>query len=269
MGPGKPTATDLTAERITAALRGDWGRPLMALASTGSTNDEALRWGGAGAPEGAVVVADHQTEGRGRRGRTWWSEPGGSLLFSVVLRPARPPRELGLLSTTVGVACARGIENLAPVRVGLKWPNDLMVGGRKLGGILVETRVSESNVIIAVAGIGINVFHLSAAPAAVATHATSLAAEIGRQPPERPRLLASILVALENLYTSPDVSGILAEATTRSEILGRRVVVTRADGTTFEGDALTLLSSGALELEVGTEKIAVSSGDVETVRTPE
>jgi BirA family transcriptional regulator, biotin operon repressor / biotin---[acetyl-CoA-carboxylase] ligase len=267
MEPREPIAGDLSEERLAAGLAGLPPRSVRVLASTTSTNDEALRWADEGAPDGGVVVADHQTAGRGRRGRTWWSEPGRSLLFSVILRPTRPAGQLGLLTTALGVASARGIESLTSLRLRLKWPNDLTVGDRKLGGILVETRVAGARVDVAIAGLGINVFDMATAPDEVAVRSTSLVAELGRAP-DRTDLLVAILEAFEHLYPALDPATILSEASARSAVLGRQVVVTRSDGTSARGKATSLLPSGALELTVGTDRIEIGSGEVAIVREP-
>jgi BirA family transcriptional regulator, biotin operon repressor / biotin---[acetyl-CoA-carboxylase] ligase len=261
---------DLNEERVAAEIRGRWGRPVMVLSATGSTNDEALRWAQAGAPEGAIVVADHQTQGRGRRGRQWSSQPGQALLFSLVLRPAGPAARLQLLTTAVGVACARALESTTGLRIGLKWPNDLIVEGRKIGGILVETRVTGAEVEVAVIGIGINFLDLSEPPSELAARASSLAAALdaaGRgRPPARALVLASILSSLEQLYPALDAQTVLKEAQARSEVLGRTVVLEHSDGTRIEGRVVALLPSGALELRAGGSQVAVSSGEVTALR---
>jgi BirA family transcriptional regulator, biotin operon repressor / biotin---[acetyl-CoA-carboxylase] ligase len=265
---------DFTAERIAAARRGRWADPLRVLKVTPSTNDEALDWARSGAPEGATVVADHQTAGRGRRGRTWWSQPGGSLMFSLILRPERPAAELGLLSTAVGVACADAVEDETGLALGLKWPNDLVAGGRKVGGILVESISSGAEVEVAVVGVGLNVAEMSWAPDEVRARSTTLAAELGAaglQPaPERAIMLAAIVVAFERLYPALTPGSILPGATARSDILGRRVRLLRADGTSFEGKAVALLPTGELELAThdGT-RLAVNSGEVATLHYPD
>jgi BirA family transcriptional regulator, biotin operon repressor / biotin---[acetyl-CoA-carboxylase] ligase len=261
---------DLSEEAIRAHLRGRWaGTPLRVYAVTGSTNEHALAWADEGAPEGAVVVAGHQTKGRGRRGRTWWSEPGSSLLFSVLLRPNRPAVELGLLTTAVGIACARAIEESTGVNVSLKWPNDLVVRDRKVGGILVETRVTELLAVVAVAGIGINLADLLEAPAEVFERSTNIAAEmrlIGKlEPPSRAQLLGSILASLDDLYPALEGREILDEAARRSATIGRRVRIERADGSLIEGRAVGLASTGGLEVEGEGDRIAVDSGVVTAV----
>src|SRR5919109_1429219 len=137
---------DLSRARLDRLLTGRFGKPYMLHATTGSTNDDALAWAARGAPEGALVAAEHQTAGRGRWDRRWLSRPGASLLFSVLLRPERPASALGLLTTAAGVAVAEGIEEACGLPCGLRWPNDVTAGGRKLAGVLVETRLRAGTV---------------------------------------------------------------------------------------------------------------------------
>src|SRR5680860_1413471 len=138
--------SDLSAARIEGALRGRWGRPLRFFEEIESTNSEALEWAEEGAPEGAAVVADHQSAGRGRLGRTWLSEPGAVLPLSVVLRPRLPPDRFGLLSAAAGVATAEAIAEVSGLSCRLKWPNDVTISGRQVAGILHESRVSTAGV---------------------------------------------------------------------------------------------------------------------------
>ena len=123
------------------------------LAQTGSTNDDLLAAARAGAAEGAVLVAEHQTRGRGRQGRQWVSRTGSALIFSVLLRPAAvPPADRGWLPLLTGVAVARALRQQAGVDAALKWPNDVLAGGAKLAGILAE-QAGEAIVM----GVGLNV----------------------------------------------------------------------------------------------------------------
>jgi BirA family biotin operon repressor/biotin-[acetyl-CoA-carboxylase] ligase len=149
------------------------------LPTVGSTNDVA-----AALPEGSVVVADEQTAGRGRRGHTWFSPPGSGLYVSVVLAPARsvdPRRATSLTTIAAGVALADGIETATGLKVRLKWPNDLYVARRKLGGILAE---SSGGVVVV--GYGLNVAEASYPPE-LRDRVTSLESELGRLPSrERP-----------------------------------------------------------------------------------
>jgi BirA family biotin operon repressor/biotin-[acetyl-CoA-carboxylase] ligase len=164
-----------------------------------STNDAA-----ASLSEGAVVFADEQTAGRGRRGHTWYSPPGSGLYVSIVLTPSQsidPPRAMSLTTIAAGVALADGIESAVGVRVRLKWPNDLYLGMRKLGGILAEAsgrRGSDPRVEAVVVGYGINVRE-SSYPSELRDRATSLESELGRVP-SRPHVLAETLAALSARY---------------------------------------------------------------------
>ena len=261
-------SADLSPAAIAAARRGRFGDPLRYLETTASTNADALRWAGGGAPEGAVVVAEHQTHGRGRWGRGWFDAPGAGLLFSVVLRPAAPADDLGLVTTAAGVACRRALEAATGLRPALKWPNDVTVGGRKIAGILVETRAAGGVVEAAAVGMGINVGSLATAPEEVAARATSVADEGAEV--ERADLLADVLEALEDPYAAaldPARRGALVrEAAAHSEILGRPVAVRLPGGETRRGTAARLLDDGALELVTVDGSLRIGSGEVERVR---
>lgn len=133
------------------------GHPLVAFDELDSTNDTARQMAIAGAPEGLAVVADAQRQGRGRRGRTWRSESGMGVCLSVVLRPQIPPSDVGWLSMLGGVAVADALEQLGLRASRIKWPNDVLVDGRKIAGVLVEPRVGKDAIEFAVAGVGVNV----------------------------------------------------------------------------------------------------------------
>jgi len=167
--------------------------PLLFFSTIGSTNDQAASV----ATEGTVVVADAQTAGRGRRGRTWFSPPGSGLYVSTVLAPARaridPRRATTLLTLAAGVAIAEGIQASTGLDVDLKWPNDVYASGRKLAGILAEA-VRD----VVVLGYGINLT-ASALPSDLLDRATSLEAQSG-QVPDRARVLVETLAALASRY---------------------------------------------------------------------
>jgi BirA family biotin operon repressor/biotin-[acetyl-CoA-carboxylase] ligase len=188
----------------------DRARPRLGrLASTllffdtiGSTNDVCRAKVSAGRSEGLVVVAGEQTAGRGRRGHTWFSPPGSGLYVSVVLRPAAartdPARATTLLTLTAGVALAEGIQQATGLRIDLKWPNDLQVSRRKLGGILAESSGAGDRSDTVVVGYGINVLS-TAFPPELGDRATSLESELGRAI-DRHHLLAETLAALSRRY---------------------------------------------------------------------
>jgi BirA family biotin operon repressor/biotin-[acetyl-CoA-carboxylase] ligase len=267
--------SDLSEQAVARAVSGRFGKPVRYLETVGSTNTVALDWAGDGAPEGAIVVADHQTSGRGRWGRTWLSEPGRALLFSLLLRPRVPPDRLGLLTTALGVACAEGVESCAGIPTRLKWPNDVTASGRKLAGILVETRLRGPRVEAAVAGVGMNVsWGSDELPAEIAADATSVAAERARGGlegcPSRAELLAAVLRRAERWYPAvidPEVAEeVVARATELSDLLGRPVTVRAAAGRTVEGVAERLLPSGALELATESGPVALDAGEIKKVR---
>ena len=267
---------DLGEAVIEESLRGAFGKPLRYLATTDSTNEQALRWLADGAPEGALVVADHQTAGRGRRGRTWEAPPGSALLFSLVVRPRGRARITELLTTALGVSCARGIEETCGLEIGLKWPNDLVIGDDKLGGILVESRVTAGSVEGAVAGIGINVSWPAGDDARpFATPATSIAAAlangIGEGIPSRVELLGAVLASFEDLYGRLDSEAgaeeTRREAAARSTVLGSAVSVRLADGSEIRGTATDLTASGALVIErEDGSAVILAAGEIEQLR---
>jgi BirA family transcriptional regulator, biotin operon repressor / biotin---[acetyl-CoA-carboxylase] ligase len=166
--------------------------------STGSTNDIAADLAAAGECEGAVVLADTQTSGRGRRGHTWFSPPASGLYVSVVLAPSRTQgsseRAVSLLTIAGGVAVSEAVEHATGLTPGIKWPNDLLIGRRKLAGILAEACSGDAVVL----GFGINVGRMSY-PRELETRATSLENELGR-PIDRAELFAASLAALSRRY---------------------------------------------------------------------
>jgi BirA family biotin operon repressor/biotin-[acetyl-CoA-carboxylase] ligase len=182
-----------------AARRGRLGQPCLYFPVLGSTNDVAAHLAQESGAEGTVVLADEQTAGRGRRGRTWFSPPGSGLYVSVVLQPARASdgaRATSLLTLAAGVALAEGVLAATGLPTALKWPNDLYVGRRKLAGILAES-VGErpSHVVL---GYGINLLR-TALPAELADRATTLEVELGR-PVDRALVFEETLASLARRY---------------------------------------------------------------------
>lgn len=192
---------DLAGALDAASLRlGRFAGRVRYRAETGSTNDDASRLAAAGAPEGTTVVADTQTAGRGRIGRSWFSPPGAGLYFSFVLRPGAAGRAQSakaghLLTLAIGVALADALRLATGLPVDLKWPNDLLVGRRKLGGILAEAVDIQSVSGYVIVGCGINL-RTAAYPQEVAARATSIEAELGRSI-ERGVVLAGSLAAID------------------------------------------------------------------------
>lgn len=188
---------------LIAASGSQLGRPFSFHASTGSTNDDAKHAAKEGAPHGATWLAESQTAGRGRQGRTWISPPGESLLFSVLLRVDLAPAKIPRVPLVAGLAVRDAVARAAPrARVAIKWPNDVVVDGRKVAGILVESVASRGKPQAVIVGIGINV-HTRVFPQEIADRATSVSLlRSGSQgsdgpPPDRAALLADVLASLD------------------------------------------------------------------------
>ena len=190
---------------------------LLVKESVGSTNDELRKLAEAGTPEGLVVLAEKQTEGRGRRGAAWFSPPGESLAFSVLLRPVEPKALWPRLALATGLAVAGALEEHLPL-VGIKWPNDVWVHGKKIAGILVEAGRD-----FVVVGIGLNVNSLSFPPE-VSDTATSLALETGCSVP-RPDVLAAIIrhLSIRRHQIGTDFSEVIDSINVRCVLSGKDV----------------------------------------------
>jgi BirA family transcriptional regulator, biotin operon repressor / biotin---[acetyl-CoA-carboxylase] ligase len=195
----------LTVTEISSALATTLvGRPLHYWPTVGSTMDEARRLAEGGAPEGTVVLADEQSAGRGRLQRSWWAPSGSSLLLSILFRPPFSPRQAQRLTTICSLAVCDALSEVvglqaANLNVGVKWPNDVLIGGRKVCGILTELDVLEQRIRHMIVGIGINVnVDLGSAPPLMAP-ATSLSIEAGR-PVSRLKVLVALLTGVERRY---------------------------------------------------------------------
>ena len=233
-----------------------------------STNRYLLEEARGGAAEGLVAVADHQTAGRGRLGRTWTAPPGASLLTSVLLRPRLPAASLHLVTVAVALAAADACAELAGVAPGLKWPNDLVVGDRKLAGILAEADLGPPGGPVVVVGIGINVDWPAALPPELADIATALNLSGGR-PVERSALLVGMLVGLERRYSVLDRAegreAVASEYRRRCVTVGREVRVELSDET-FAGQAVDISVEGHLLVSTDACVREVSAGDVVHLR---
>jgi BirA family biotin operon repressor/biotin-[acetyl-CoA-carboxylase] ligase len=211
-------------------------RRILHLSTVDSTQRVAFELAERGAPDGTVVVADTQTAGRGRRGRTWHDEPGASLLTSIVVRPRSSVRDLPKLSLTTAVAVAEAIGEMTGLTVRLKWPNDVLMNGRKLAGILLESRIVAEPIVVV--GIGINL-RRQTFPAALTAPATSIQLEVGRAI-EREALLEVLLaqfgVWLERLEAH-GFAPVRARWLELAETIGRSVTVGDHAGVAVDLDA--------------------------------
>jgi BirA family transcriptional regulator, biotin operon repressor / biotin---[acetyl-CoA-carboxylase] ligase len=250
-------ALDRVRERLIA---GEITWQLQYEPACSSTQDLARAAAAGGADQGWIVVTDSQHQGRGRLGRAWMAPAETALLFSVVLRP--PLDVLPLLPLLAGLTVAGGIETSTGAVPDLKWPNDVLLNGKKLAGILLE-RPAGAAVIL---GVGLNV---NQSAADLPEGATALAVELGR-PFEREPLLAAILNDLGNAYERADRQGvdwIVPGWRSRSSMMGNAIAFTQ-EGSLVRGIAEDVEEDGALRvrLEDGT-RISVVAGEVERVRT--
>jgi len=253
---------------------GDVGRRIHFVEEVPSTNDEAHRLADAGAKHGEVVIAERQTEGRGRRGRRWIDSPGASLLFSVVLRPALPPVRAPELALAAAVAVCEAARDFGAASARIKWPNDVECEGRKLAGVLAELRTEGAVVRHAVLGVGLNCGTArSEFPDELRQTATSLALE-RCEPAARPLVFARLLESLDEWLALHDLEG-FAPVRERflqlSSTLGRRVRAEVGEGgrtlRTVEGEAVDLGEDGALVVrEEGGGLVRVVAGEVEHCR---
>ncbi|HLK95803.1 MAG TPA: biotin--[acetyl-CoA-carboxylase] ligase [Nocardioidaceae bacterium] len=255
-----------------AGRPGSWWTAADVVAESGSTNAdlaERARAGAAATPAGAtLLVAEHQTEGRGRRGRSWQAPARSALTLSVLLRPVVPAERWSWLPLLVGVAVAEAVERTTGVEARLKWPNDVVVDDRKLAGILLE-RVESRTGPAAVIGVGLNV-SLRRDELPVPT-ASSLLLETGETVDRQPLLLA-LLRTLEALYlawseTAGDPgAGLHASYVRRSATLGRSVRVALPEGGSLSGTAESVDAAGRLVVATGTGRRTIGAGDVVHVR---
>jgi BirA family biotin operon repressor/biotin-[acetyl-CoA-carboxylase] ligase len=231
-----------------------------------STNAWGRRLAETGAPEGTVLVAERQTLGRGRMGRSWSSIAGRGLSFSFILRPRLSAAELAVIMILTAVCMARAVERVTGIGLAIKWPNDLMHEGRKLTGILAEMKGEMDLVQYLVIGVGLNVNHeLSDFPAELADRAGSLRMIAGK-PFLRSALLREFLVEFEKAYdgiAAGSLAAVIADARAHSATLGRRVTINQGFGKILTGQAEDLDQDGSLWLRTDSgELLRVNSGEL-------
>ena len=264
----------LDAARLNGALApwpGLW-REVRVVEETGSTNADLLAEAQAGAREGLVLVAEEQTAGRGRMGRRWISPPRRALTFSVLLRPAVPAGLLGWVPLLAGVAVASALEYTAGVDARLKWPNDVLVDGAKIAGILAERWGSA-----VVVGTGINVLQQRGELPVPTATSLLMAQEVGPvdDADTRERLLTAVLDEFARWYRAwldqprpgdADGCGLREEYLRRSGTVGAAVTVMLPGGQNLTGTAAGIDAAGRLEIRTPAGLVQVSAGDVVHLR---
>ena len=246
---------------------GSWAPAVRFFAECDSTNRIAREWAEEGAPDGSLVLADHQTAGRGRMSRSWVSVPGSALQFSLVLRPEMSLDSLGLLNLVAGAALAIAVRRLGvPARV--KWPNDLILDGRKAAGILSEAMTQNGVVTAVILGIGVNVnLRSEDLPEELAATATSLLITSGRSF-DRLDVLAAFLSEFGPRYSGlrgARIDEVLNEYRRHCATIGQVVRIEVGDKV-VEGEATDVDGTGALLL-AGGERI--TAGDVSAGGAPD
>lgn len=203
------------------------GRKMVYFSETDSTNIQIKRLAEAGSPEGTLVVAESQSAGKGRRGRSWSSPPGCSIYMSYLLRPKIPPCNASMLTLLAGMACVRAIEEETGLEAKIKWPNDLVMNGKKICGILTEMNAELEEIHYIFTGVGINVSQMEF-PEEIRKTATSLKLE-GGAPVSRSALIAGCMKWFEHYYerflSQGDLSGLKDEYESMLANLGRGVKV--------------------------------------------
>ncbi len=240
------------------------GHKLHYFAEIGSTNDEAFRLGIEGAPEGTVVIADSQTKGRGRMHRIWHSPAGSNIYTSIILRPHLPPEEAPLISMVAGVAVAETLTQYCPGKIELKWPNDVLVKGKKICGILAQMKTAAEDVDFVVVGIGINVnIRGNQFPAEVLEIATSLSLETGQEI-SRQDLIIKLFENFAKWYRKLLQNGFAAikeKWLNLAPMIGQNVQVIHFYET-IQGQAIGIDDAGSLIIvSVQGEKMVINAGD--------
>jgi BirA family transcriptional regulator, biotin operon repressor / biotin---[acetyl-CoA-carboxylase] ligase len=242
-------------------------REILVFEETGSTNDVAGKLGREGHPGGVAVFAERQTAGRGRFGRKWDSAERVGLWMSLLLRPAWPMARWPRLTTWAGVCVAVAVERAAGVAAQVKWPNDVLVSGKKVAGILIESATDVSSAPFAVVGLGINV-NQTEFPAELAARAGSLRQLTGKSH-DRAALAVALLEELEAWLPRAETGdGVISEARRRSSLLGtwvrlqagQAIVEGKAEDLDEEGNLLIRLADGTLQRATAGEVSFSSAG---------
>ncbi|MBI4686227.1 MAG: biotin--[acetyl-CoA-carboxylase] ligase [Nitrospirae bacterium] len=258
----------LETEGLHGLITGSLGKEIILLQDTDSTNTVAARLADEGSPHGTVIIAETQRGGRGRLGRSWFSTKG-NIYMSIILKPAVKTEAAALLTLMAGVACVRALGSTTGLDVRLKWPNDIVVAGKKMGGILTETKILADTLLFAVVGIGINVnMQREEFPSDIQSLATSVKAETNKTQ-SLPLIISEILKETEacyELFRENKRDTLLQEWRRLSSTLGKNVKVTIgkdiitgiAEDIDDKGMLLLRLLSGELK--------TISSGDVTLLR---
>ena len=196
----------IAEEEVASRLQTErMGRQIRYFSRIDSTNQYAKRIAEEGAPDGTLIIADEQTAGKGRSGRTWVTPPAEAIAFTLLLRPKLSPDRISMVTLVMGLAVTNAVNSLYGVSAGIKWPNDVVIKGRKLCGILTEMSAEVRQVNYIVIGVGINA-NLTSFPEEIREIATSLKLEMGRDI-NRAELIARVMTEFERLYAEFEAQG--------------------------------------------------------------
>lgn len=233
----------MTREQIQSGLGTQWaGREIVYFKEIDSTNRYAKKLAAEGAAHGTLVLADTQTAGRGRRGHSWISPAGSSISMTLILRPEVPPAQVAKISLLTALATANAIRRVTGLDARIKWPNDIVAGGRKVCGMLMEMDATPEKVASVVAGVGINV-HQTQFPEEIAHSASSLDLLTGRRI-SRSAIVRAFLQEYERVWALGD-EAMMRAYRERSATIGQRVQVIGLNGT-YTGTAQDVTESGSL-----------------------
>ncbi|MEW6213975.1 MAG: biotin--[acetyl-CoA-carboxylase] ligase [Nitrospirota bacterium] len=266
---GRDRSPDLSIEDIKTRIKGNTEKEFFFYEVVSSTNTIAAELAQKGATEGAVVLADSQIKGRGRHGRLWVSPPGVNIYMSIILRPKIEPKDSTLITIMAAVGCATALRRVTGLNVTIKWPNDLMVSDKKIGGILTEMKIDHNRIIFAIIGIGINInIDVDTFPDDLRGIATSIKNETGISY-SRAVIIAETLNEIDHWYRILKGMGrriLLSEWQKLTSTLGREVRVT-VGKETFAGLAESIDDEGMLILRLPTGELErISSGDLTILR---
>lgn len=260
---------EFSIDELKTLIKGKPGKEIIFLETAGSTNDIAMELAQNGALHGTVVIADRQTQGRGRLGRVWVSPPSVNIHMSIIIKIPVLSRDAAFLTIIAAVACATAVRKATGLSVKLKWPNDLTVSDKKLGGILTEVKADPDRVLFAITGIGINVnTNMNMFPRDVKALATSVKKQT-RKKYSRTLIIAEIFKELQSwldIFLRGERQALLNECRKLSSTLGRKVSVT-IGREILEGTAEDIDDEGLLVLRLpagGLRKI--SAGDLTFLR---
>ena len=254
----------MPAKRETRGAPNSRFAKFVLIEETGSTNSDMAKLASAGAPEGSVLIADRQTAGRGRQGRSWFSADGSALAMSWLMRPKVDPQTWGLISLITGVAAIETLHGLGLSKSGLKWPNDVLIDGRKLAGILCESQLgSEPSVVV---GMGMNLSWGERPPDDIAHLATSLEEQLGTSV-DRIEVARLVLGSFERLwrdFLAPHGAEQLVELYSQHclTLQMANVSFSAVDGSVVTGRPSRIDLGGALVLQTPDGEFEATAGDV-------